>query len=152
FLLTEFQAKEALPAIVDAVSLPDDLTEALFGDVVTEVLARMLACLAADETDVLDGLISNRQVNEYVRWAAADAVVLLVRDGRLTREDAVARLRRHLRNSLDTDDRPVVGPLVITLENLGAKEAYAEIVEAFDRVMIDKRLIDLKCVDDAFVD
>ena len=35
FLLTEFRAKEALPAILEVVSLPDDLPFELFGDAVT---------------------------------------------------------------------------------------------------------------------
>ena len=39
FLLTEFRAKEALPAILEAVSLPGELPFDLFGDAITSILA-----------------------------------------------------------------------------------------------------------------
>ena len=96
FLLTEFQAQEALPAILEAVSIPGETPFDLFGDAVTETLRRILAMLGAESLEALDALISNSSLNEYVRWAAAGTYLYLVRDGRLTREETVARLRTHL--------------------------------------------------------
>jgi hypothetical protein len=52
-LLTEFHAKEALPAIISAISLPDELPFELFGDAITETLFRVLAELAADDLQII---------------------------------------------------------------------------------------------------
>ena len=43
FLLTEFRATEALPAVVRALSLPGEGPFDLFGDTITECLYRILA-------------------------------------------------------------------------------------------------------------
>lgn len=51
FLLAEFRAKEALPAILEAMSLPGDLPFDLFGDAVHETLAPVVADLADDPRD-----------------------------------------------------------------------------------------------------
>ena len=122
FLLTEFQAKEALPAIIEAVSLPGELPFDLFGDTITEVLARVLAALAGDRLDVIDGLIRDQSLNEYVRWEGAQTYLLLVRDGRLTRLEAVQRLQQHLREAIQNDDYRIAGPLVSELAQLVPQE------------------------------
>jgi HEAT repeat protein len=97
FLLTEFQAKEALPAILEAVSLPGELPFDLFGDGITSLLARVLASLAGERLEVFDQLIRDQELNKYVRWEGAQVYRLLVRDGRLSRLEAVQYLQRHLR-------------------------------------------------------
>jgi hypothetical protein len=71
FLLTEFRAKEALPAILEAVTLPGEAPEQLFGDAITETLPSVLAELAGDSLDALDNLISDRSLYEFVRSSAA---------------------------------------------------------------------------------
>lgn len=96
YLLTEFRSTEALPAILEAVSLPGEGPFDLFGDSITEDLSRVFAALAADTHQVIDGLIPDRSVNEYVRWEAAQTYFHWVRDGVVTRQEAVARLRDHL--------------------------------------------------------
>src|SRR6266487_2525778 len=48
FLLTEFQAKEALPVILEAFSLRDPVLDGLFGGAVTETTRRVLAVLGGD--------------------------------------------------------------------------------------------------------
>src|SRR5579872_2260356 len=70
YLLTEFRAKAALPAILEALSLPGEGPFDLFGDAVTEDVCRVLAALA-ESPDLVDGLIANRSLNLYVRWEAA---------------------------------------------------------------------------------
>ena len=141
FLLTEFQAKEALPAIIEAVSLPGELPFDLFGDTITSALARILPALATDPPEVLDGLIANRKANEYVRWEAAQSYLLLVRDGRMPREEAVGRLADHLRALVDREDVPVTGFLVSVLVSLAPREARELIAEAYARDLVDPWIV-----------
>lgn len=137
YLLTEFQAKEALPAILEAVSLPDDGPDDLFGDAITELLPRTLAILADDQPELLEGLMASETINKYVRWNAARALVYLVRDGRMTRAAAVEALRRQLRAELDRDEWEFTTMLLWTLSQLNPHEAVAEIDEAFERNMVE---------------
>jgi len=44
---------------------------------VTEDLRRLLAALADDSPEVLDELIANRSLNEYVRWEAAQTYLYM---------------------------------------------------------------------------
>ena len=78
YLLAEFRAKEALPAIHAAVSLPGDVPFDLFGDTVTENLGRIFAILARRRLELLESMIDDAQINEYVRSQAARAFLFLV--------------------------------------------------------------------------
>ncbi len=148
FLLTEFEAKEALPAIVEALSLPDELPFDLFGDAVTSLGGRILATLAGDRPDLIAELAGNRELNLYVRWESASAFVLLVADGRMTREDAVRRLQRQLREALDIGESETefISALVTTLSDLAPREAMAEIEEAYQRELVDEFWVGLEDV------
>jgi hypothetical protein len=147
FLLTEFQADEAFPTILEAFSLPGQLPSELFGDAVTSTFSRILACFAGDRPDIVDALIRNRELNQYVRWEAAQCYVHCVRDGRCTRRDAVERLRQHLRWALAEQDDAIIGGLICILESLAAAEAMAEIQEAYQRDLVDPCLIGLGLVE-----
>ncbi|MEX2112230.1 MAG: DUF1186 domain-containing protein [Pirellulales bacterium] len=151
FLLTEFRAKEALPAILEAISLPGELPFDLFGDAVTETLRHTLATLAGDQPEILDALIANRALNEYVRIEAASAFLYLVRDGLMTRDAAVASLQRHLRQAIVDEDYEVIAQLISTLLYYGPQAARADIQEAFRRDLVDDFVIDSEsaeqCID-----
>lgn len=146
FLLWEFRAKEALDALVEVLSLPGDGVYDLFSDVVTECMSRILAVLAEDRLDVLDGMIRNQALDEYVRWGAAGAFVYLVRDGKMSREEVVPRLRQHLAEAIQRNDAPVVGPLVLTLVDFIAVEALDEIRLAFAKNLVETDFVDLESV------
>ncbi len=149
FLLTEFQAKEALPAILDAISLPGGLPHDLFGDAITSDLCSILAALAGDTPEVFDALMQNRSLNEYVRWGAADALMYLVRDGRMTRNEAVERLRSHLRTAIANRDAEAVGPLVIVLDPYSPHEALSDIQEAFRLGLVDDGMIGVEEIEES---
>lgn len=142
FLLLEFKAEEAFPAIVEAFSLPGELLSDLFGDAIHETWTLALALFAADRPEFIDGLVSDRALNKYVRWNAAESYVHLVRDGRLTREDAVERLRRLLRDATERQDTEVAGGLVCALLSFAPVEALDDLREAFDRGVVDTHLVD----------
>jgi hypothetical protein len=142
YLLWEFQAKEGLPALLAGISLPGEGPFDLFGDAITEDLPALLASLAADRLGVIEELISNRELNVYVRCSAATSYRYLVRDGQMPREEAVARLRNHLRSAIDLKDEEFVTLLVTILCDLNSQEARAEIREAFDKGLVEGSMMD----------
>lgn len=152
FLLTEFRCREALPAILEAVSLPEEGPFELFGDAITEDLSSILAELAADTPAIVDELLANRSVNTYVRWEAAQTYLHWVRDERLSREKAVQRLREHLQNAVAERNIDMVSGLVAELTSYSPREARAEIEDAFHRGLVDISLIDLKFVEESIAE
>ncbi len=138
-LLTEFRAKEALPAIVEAITLPGELPFDLYNDLITEELARTLAVLADDQPELLDGLIRDRAVNEFVRWSAVDAIGMLARGGKITREAAAERLNSHLLFAFETSDEDLGKPLVSVLCRLGVASSRDLVLEALTKLEFDRR-------------
>ncbi|MBI1901194.1 MAG: DUF1186 domain-containing protein [Planctomycetia bacterium] len=150
FLLTEFRAREAWPAILAAMSLPDDLTGDLFEGVVTVTFPRTLVTLAPDPVDEIDRLVSNSDVDLFVRWSALNALDYLVRDDRLTRKEAIDRLTGYLRQAIDrkVDDLPA--PLIYCLGALNGRDAMDLIEEAYCRGLVDESIAGRKFWKDLF--
>lgn len=148
-LLTEFRATEALPALVEAISLPDDLAYEMLGDSITEDLTRVLAALAVDAPQTIDDLIADRAVDEYVRGAAAGVYLYWVRDGRLTRDEAVARLHEHLQRACELRDEKIVHVLVNELCRFSPVEAMQTIEHAYQLNIVDDIYIGLDEVQDS---
>lgn len=149
FLLTEFRAKQALPAIVEAISLPGDGSYDLFGDTITEDLSRILAALAADTPDVIEQLTCDREVNEYVRSAADHTYLYWVRDGRISRDEAVERLREHLRMFLTEENVQLITMSIVALVEFSPVEAREEIEEAFRRNLAETFFIRMQDVEES---
>jgi hypothetical protein len=146
FLLAEFEAVEALPAILKSISLSGELPEDLFDDALTEILDRALVSMAPG-LEVIDELIGNRELNRYVRWAAVDSYPYFVHQDRITRDEAVDRLRDHLRTSIDASDEPIVSPLICALAKFAPAEARDEIARAYQLDLVEEFVIRLKDVE-----
>ncbi|RPI80791.1 MAG: DUF1186 domain-containing protein, partial [Planctomycetaceae bacterium] len=147
FLLAEFRAQEGWPAIRAAISLPGEAPFDLFGDAITEDLAPIMSVFV-ESADELDAIIDDRQINEYVRWQAMYAFLYLVRDGRLTRAEALARLERHLRAAIERKECAAISSLIITLSDYGPVELAELIREAFRSDLANEFLIDRKDVEE----
>ncbi|NUQ63507.1 MAG: DUF1186 domain-containing protein [Pirellulales bacterium] len=152
FLLTEFQAAEAFPVILEVFSLPGELPHDLFGDAVTEMLARILARFAGDRPELLDAMIADSSLNEYVRWEAAQTYLYLVRDGRLRREEVVQHLQRNLRQAIDREDMEMITELIGELADFAPKEAIQEITEAYQRGLVYTGMIDFGTVEEGIAE
>ncbi|HEV7280661.1 MAG TPA: DUF1186 domain-containing protein [Pirellulaceae bacterium] len=142
YLLTEFQAKEALPVFLDAMRLPGKAVDELFQDAVTELFSRMLALFAEDQPALVDELIDDRSNFEYVRWAAADVYEFWVTGGKMSREEAVERLRGHLRTAIERRDATSPGFLIYAVTDLVPPSQIPEIAEAFALDLVDPTLVD----------
>ncbi len=146
FLLTEFRAREALPAIAEAISLPENGAYYLFGEAITECLGRMLAILADDSLALIDGLLADRSLDDFVRTQVAMSYMFLVAKGRLTREEAVERLRVALREAISHDDLELAEGLVCELSDYSPREALPEIEEAYRQKLVDPFMISIEDV------
>lgn len=137
-LLVEFRAQEAWPDLRAALMLPGEGPFDLFEDLVTEISNKALAIFTASRPDELDEWIANRELNAYVRWAAAEAFLWHVRDGLLTRDEVVRRLHAHLVQARTDGDWEFAANLVLELGNYGPHEAEADIRGLFASGQLDE--------------
>jgi len=149
FLLAEFGAKEALPAIVEALALPEKYLEHLFGDAISEAVPRIIAALADDPLELCRRIIDDQSFEWFTRWAMTDVLPYLVRDGRLSREEAVEFLRERLRLAIDRKDKEIVGPIVCALADLWPQEALEDIRRAYSLNLVDDEIISLEDVEES---
>ncbi len=160
FLCTEMAAREALPVILEIISLPDNGPFDLLGDAVHEELPQALTTLAGDQIELLDGLFADPEFNIYVRWAVGKTFAMLVRDEILSHEEAVSRLHRHLKSVFDgpppvasaqqdgafADDAFWPTVIVDSLFTLLPHQAADDILAAFDAGWVDEFFIDRESV------
>lgn len=152
FLLWEFKAKEALPVILEALSLPGELPFDLFEDAIHDS-GRALACLADDQLAAIDRLVRGPGHNEHVRWVMLGTFKYLVRDGRLPLPEAVAHLRSYLELLIEERQSLLAAAAVWELSDLfplgDEQEAVMQqIRDAFAKDQVSDELMDLECVEE----
>jgi len=137
YLLWEFRAKSALPAVLDALSLPGEEPYDLFGDAITEDFHRILAVLAEDSPELLEAVLASRSHDQFVRSAAAGAIVNLTRLGHMTREDVCQRLIALFKAAIEMRDAEGVDAILWQLDSFHVREALDDIREAYRLELAD---------------
>ncbi len=89
YLLAQFREPLAYPLIVKSFSAPGDISMDVTADIVTEDLGRIFASVSHGNIEPLKQLISNQQINEYVRSAALEALLVLVAEEVISREKII---------------------------------------------------------------
>ncbi len=148
-LLTEFRAREAWSAIRRALLLPDEGSYGLFGDTTYECLDRFLAVFAAGHIEILDELLSHPELDPFVRIEVTEAFFYLVRDGHMTRDEAVGRLHGILRAAIADVDMQTATEMVQELVRYAPHEALEEIRSAYDNDLIDPEQIEWSEVEES---
>jgi Protein of unknown function (DUF1186) len=81
FLLAQFRETRAYPLVLRFALLPGDLLDSLCGDFITGNFGQVLASVCGGEVGGIQSLIENEDVDEWVRGAALDSLVILVAAG-----------------------------------------------------------------------
>ena len=132
YLLTEFNAKEALPAILSAVGNHNRAVPEMLIDIVDYDFAQMLGRLA-DSPDQLKPIFDDLEVQIAVRSDMATAVVWMVTEGKIERTRAIEILQQWLdERRSDDDDNDGPGYVASALLDLGATEARHELLDAWE--------------------
>ncbi len=151
YLLTEFNSKEALPAILRAVSSHDwDVPELLI-DILDYDFAQMLGRLA-DSPDQLKPIFDDLEVQMDVRGDMVMAVVWMVTEGKLERVKAIKILREWLAERRRDDDNDGSGFAASALLALGPTEARQELLEAWEAGALEDVFIEKHDIIDALSD
>ena len=146
FLLTELEVDEAFPLLLEGFKLPGERAFDLFGDAVHELLPRALALFARNDIDKMDELLRDLNNDMYVRWAAATAYKLMVRDGTITRDVAVAKLEAQLKWCIAEKDCDLPAGIVCELSDLAAEESLETIKASYELGLANESIVDFEFV------
>ena len=142
FLLVELKVSDAVPLLLAGFKLHGHRESEIFGDAIHSLFPRMLAIFSHGETDDIDQLLRDMSLDEFARWGALSTYCMLVGDGVLPREEAIAKLESHLAWCIEQEDFDLIAPIVCELGNLGAREAWKTIETAYDRGLVDPAIVD----------
>ena len=137
YMLAQFRVAAAYPLLVDFVSTPGEVVMELMGDVITEDLERMLASLCHGDLGPIRRLIEDPEVNEWVRSAALDALVVLYAEGQLEREKIIEYLEELFLSKVERKPSFLWGTMVNTACDLYPEELIEEIKQAYDEDLVD---------------
>jgi len=137
YVLAEFDVREALPLVVEGLRLPGDAPDDFFGDALNSLVARVLAAWDTEELQHVSEIMGDRSLSFTARSIGTDAYCYRVRDGRMSRQEAIERIREYLQECLSQSDADGVTSAVFALCTLGPRAADAEIEEAFRQDLVD---------------
>lgn len=148
YLLAQFREERAYPVIVDLFSRHDDITVDMTGDMVTEGLDRILASISHGDTSLMERLVEDEQLNEFLRAAAMAGMVVSVVCGDKPREEVVAYYQSLFQGKLRRVPSFVWASLVICSTDLYPEELYEDIKQAFSDHVVEEHIVGLPWVEE----
>ncbi|MDP5276447.1 DUF1186 domain-containing protein [Chengkuizengella axinellae] len=146
-LLSQFRVKEFFPLWIDILSLPEQLSDAVLGDIITEAGGRMIASVFKGDLGSIQTLIENTQLSEFVRGQGLHALVILALHGLLERKFVINYFKTLLTEKLSEEHDGFNAHLVNSCVDLYPQETYEFIEAAIEKEMVDFMMISMEDVD-----
>jgi hypothetical protein len=137
FLLAQFREVRAYPLFVRFASLPSDRIYSMLGDVLTEDFGRMLASVCGRDMEGIRSIIENPELDEWVRAVSFNAILTLVAEQQLDRDEAVRYLADLFRGKLEREPSEAWNSLVAAASDLYPAELMDDIRQAYGEGLID---------------
>jgi hypothetical protein len=146
-LLAQFREKRAYRPLVTIFRAPGEIPFDLAGDTVTEGLAQILASVYDGDPGPLQQLVEDDSVNEYVRSAAIDAFIVLVRSEQMPREDVLTYYRILFEEKLTRQPSHAWNELVGAVADLPAPELLVNVRRAYADELVETDFADLASIE-----
>ena len=148
YLLAQFRVKEAYPPLLELFSLPGELPDQLFGDMMADASGRILASICGGDVAPIKQMIGNEEIDEYTRAQAITAFAILTLNDEFEREELMAYYRELFRT---IDNMTLLTLLINLCTDIYPGEVYEEIKEAYENDRVDYLMIGMESVDRAMV-
>lgn len=138
YLLAEFKEKRAFSIIIKIITnkRQEDINF-LLGDLITEDLKSILASTFDGNLDSLYNVITNLELNEYVRCAAFNSLGILQKYNIVKQEQIMDMIEKMLQNELNEDFSIVISDIIV----------YIAENRIYDKVELVKKLYKQNRVD-----
>ena len=153
-LLAEFQAKEALPEVLESLSLSDDnLYDYLYGEGTYESMPGIMYRLIGDDPDFYDKILRNPQEPVSLQYCLLNSLPYLVANDVISRETYGNWLRDYLEIAINADrdkadKKRFVTGLVCAIARVANPNNLSLIRTAYQRGLVDEFMISLENVKD----
>jgi hypothetical protein len=137
YLLAEFREPRAVPLIIRLISAPRDDIEGVLGEEFTDGLDELLAALCETNVQPLLELVTNKSANEYVRWNAMEALVILIAHERIERNVVVDLIERLFRGELERTENALWSGIACACHEIHPGEFMDELRKAYDEGLVN---------------
>ena len=141
FLLAEFREKRAYPIIIKLIQQDQEDVDYLLGDVITESLGSILASTFDGDIQSLYNIITNTELNEFIRTAAFHTLEILEKYNIISREQIISKIDEMLQNELKDDDSYVITNIVTFISENSIFEKKNLVKELYDNYRVNERAI-----------
>ncbi len=146
-LLAQFRETNALPLIIQLASLPEDATDQIFGDSITENLHKIIASVYKDDVKPIQQFIENPVLCTWSRNAGIKALLVLVKQGRIERNQVIDYFKELFNHPTFINDSMAITHLVSASCDVYPAELYDEIKMAFERYRVDTSVVTMAWVE-----
>lgn len=140
-LLGYFGEEKAHDVIVNISSLPEELPDKLFGDLVTEDLPVVLLRTCGGNVEKIKELILNKDAYEYSRGAAINALSYAYLEGYISREEIVSFYRELFAEKVAEPDSVFYDLLAGSVYDIYPEELMETVKTAYDAELINPGFI-----------
>jgi hypothetical protein len=149
FLLAQFKEVQSLKPIIDLVSLPDEIPDDMFGDLLTEELHKILASICGGGTESIKRLVEDSSVNEYVRCAAIKSFIVLLGEGVISQSEVIEYYKSLFEGKLEREFSQTWNELICSSCEAGPNELYQFIKKAYEDKLVEEDFISFEEVNEA---
>jgi len=137
YLLAEMRESRAVEPILNFFALDETTEVDLFGDMITQNGADILAAVARDNPGALREYAKREDISQWVRNAALDALVRQVLNGERLRESVVQFFAELIDQDEFAEDQDAWTGLVSACLDLHPRELLSRIRKLYERELVD---------------
>lgn len=142
YLLAQFREPRAYPLLVKLVSSDFGMIDEALGETITDGLDQILASTFDGNIILLQQMIEDSTLDDYIRGMAMDVLVILVAQWVLSREEVLCYFASLFREKFEREHSKLWTFLVGSCCELYPEEVSADIAQAFADELIDSSVFD----------
>lgn len=144
YLLAQFRVERAFRPLVELLGRDEDTSDTIFGDVVTDGMAGILASVFDGDQRVLHELVENPRAGEYTRAAALESLALLAQIGKIPKLDVETYFGELFGGSLEREHNMVWNNLCMFCGYLRFTGLLPDVERAFQDGLCDPMFVPLQ--------
>ena len=137
YLLAQFREKKAFPLIVKFFTILEGDDYYFTGDIITEALDEILASVYDGNLSIIKEVIENKNIEEFIRSAFMDFLLILYKFDEITREELISYFRSLFNGRLEREHSYIWDNLIHCCAEIFAEELIDEINLSYSKGLIN---------------
>ena len=149
YLLAQFREVRAYPILIKFFSASGEAAADSVGDLLTEDLCRILASVCGGDLGPIQALAENEEVDEFVRSAALEALVVVVAAEMHPRSVVLEYFNGLFAGGLKREPGFVWSGLVLSCCDLNSRDWLKQIEQAYEDELVDETVLTFEEVEES---